>query len=157
MATLIAAEPGCASLRAMLVASLIGTVLALATPGGGAVSDVYADFKLPSGNIVCGYSYFEGERPYLRCEILSRLRPLPAKPSGCTEGVWGRAVGMQDRSRAGGLCITDTVVNPSAPVLGYGKTWSRGGFTCTSRTTGLTCKNRVGHGWFLSRERSYLF
>ena len=150
-------------MRAVRVASAFAAVAVAAAaaavlgPPAVAAADVYATFKLPSGNIGCGYSYFAGERPYLRCEIISRLRPMPSKPRGCTEGVWGRAVGMEDWSRAGGLCIGDTVMEPSAPVLPYGKNWSRGGFTCMSRTTGLTCKNRAGHGWFLSRERSYLF
>ena len=39
-----------------------------------------------------------------------------------------------------------------AKVLGYGKTWSGGGIRCTSAETGLTCRNKSGHGFFLSRE-----
>jgi hypothetical protein len=39
-----------------------------------------------------------------------------------------------------------------ARVLGYGKTWARGGFTCVSAITGLTCRNKNSHGFFLSRE-----
>ena len=42
------------------------------------------------------------------------------------------------------------------PVLGYGKTWKRSGFTCVSRSTGLTCR-RGSHGFFLSRESRRLF
>jgi len=40
-----------------------------------------------------------------------------------------------------------------ARVLDYGTTWSGGGVRCTSAATGLTCRNRSGHGFFLSRER----
>ena len=29
------------------------------------------------------------------------------------------------------------------------------GFWCTSRSTGLTCWNRAGHGWWLGRYRGY--
>jgi hypothetical protein len=36
-------------------------------------------------------------------------------------------------------------------VLGYGKTWSGGGLRCTSAFKGLTCRNKSGHGFFLSR------
>jgi hypothetical protein len=38
-----------------------------------------------------------------------------------------------------------------ARVLGYGKTWSDGGLRCSSAFIGLTCRNKRGHGFFLSR------
>lgn len=138
-----------------LVAAVVAALL-LATGASGS-STVYVSFKLPSGNIGCGYAKFAGETANLRCEIVSRLRPLPPKPRQCTDGVWGRAVGMAPTGAAAGYCITDTVMEPGAPVLQYGRTWSRGGFTCQSRSTGLTCRNLDGHGWFLSRERSRIF
>lgn len=139
----------------LLVAALGGTLAV--GDGTEAASSVYASFRTPSGNIGCGYSKFAGEAANLRCEIVSRLKPLPPRPRTCTDGVWGRAVGMAPTGRASGYCITDTVMDPGAPVLGYGTTWSRGGFRCTSRVTGLTCTNLAGHGWFLSRERSRLY
>lgn len=43
------------------------------------------------------------------------------------------------------------------PVLAYGRTWRKAGFTCTSRRTALTCRNRSGHGWTLSRSRQVIF
>ena len=43
------------------------------------------------------------------------------------------------------------------PVLAYGRTWRGGVFTCLSQAIGLRCSNRVGHGFFLSRERWYRF
>jgi hypothetical protein len=132
-------------------------VLAGALPlGAGAASTVFVQFKTPSGNIGCGYAALEGETPNLRCEIVSGLKPLPPKPRSCP-GDWGRAVGMAPTGRASRYCITDTVMDPRASVLAYGRTWSRGGFACTSRETGLTCTNRSGHGFFLSRDRSRLF
>ncbi len=42
---------------------------------------------------------------------------------------------------------------PGARVLAYGTTWAGGGLRCASAETGLTCRNRDGHGFFLSRER----
>jgi len=44
-----------------------------------------------------------------------------------------------------------------ARVLAYGKAWSRAGIRCTSAVNGLTCRNKSGHGWFLSRERYRVF
>jgi hypothetical protein len=38
-------------------------------------------------------------------------------------------------------------------VLGYGKAWKGGGLRCVSAFTGLTCKNKNGHGFYLSRRR----
>jgi hypothetical protein len=43
------------------------------------------------------------------------------------------------------------------PVLAYGETWRKRGFTCYSRAIGLTCRNTQGHGFFLSRERWHVF
>ena len=43
-----------------------------------------------------------------------------------------------------------------ARVLAYGTTWAGGGLRCTSAETGLTCRNRSGHGFFLSRETGEL-
>jgi hypothetical protein len=36
-------------------------------------------------------------------------------------------------------------------VLGHGKTWSGNGLRCTSAVKGLTCRNKSGHDFFLSR------
>jgi hypothetical protein len=44
----------------------------------------------------------------------------------------------------------------AAPVLGFGKSWRfHSVFRCTSRSTGLTCTNRAGHGWWLGRHEGY--
>jgi hypothetical protein len=129
---------------------------ALAAGSAGASSTTYITFKTPSGNIGCAYSKLAGEKAGLRCEILSGLKPRPPKPKTC-HAEWGRAVGMTPTGKASRFCISDTVIDPGARVLAYGKTWKRSGFSCTSRTTGLTCKNTSGHGWFMSRALSRLF
>jgi hypothetical protein len=49
------------------------------------------------------------------------------------------------------VCAGDTALG-AKNVLAYGRTWQRGPITCTSRVTGLTCRNARGHGFFLSRE-----
>jgi hypothetical protein len=45
------------------------------------------------------------------------------------------------------------VNDPSFRVLPYGRSWSKGSFTCLSSRIGVSCANRAGHGFFLSRER----
>ena len=100
---------------------------------------------------------FGGETAELRCEVASHLNPVPKQAGRCVEGVWGRAVLMGSTGPAHALCISATVLEPTAPVLAYGRVWKRGAFGCSSRATGLTCRNSSGHGWHLSRDRSRLF
>jgi hypothetical protein len=64
---------------------------------------------------------------------------------------------MNTTGRARTVCAGDTAVNRHAKAVRYGQTWARGGFSCTSRRTGLRCKNHSGHGFFLSRGHSYRF
>jgi hypothetical protein len=41
-------------------------------------------------------------------------------------------------------------------ILRFGQWWGvRGYWSCVSRSTGLTCKNRAGHGWWLGRYKGY--
>lgn len=39
----------------------------------------------------------------------------------------------------------------------YGARWSKGPFSCTSETTGLSCRRADGRGFVMSRERVELF
>src|SRR6266508_2895340 len=122
---------------------LLGAAVILALAASAAGASAFPSFRMPSRNIGCAYFAdrdFGG--PLLRCDLLSGLRP---KPSGrCREGVWS-ALSMTPRGKARPICISDTVYDNRAPILAYGRSWSRGGFTCTSRQTGLTCRNLVRH------------
>jgi len=44
---------------------------------------------------------------------------------------------------------------PPAATLRFGARWRLGGFRCVSRSSGLTCTNASGHGWWLGRFRGY--
>jgi hypothetical protein len=114
-------------------------------------------FRTPSANIGCMFSSEPGRGgPYLRCDIRSGLKPKPQRPKGCTvDWTFGYEMNMKGRARM--VCAGDTVVNGRAKVVTYGSKWSRGGFTCVSRRTGLRCRNRSGHGFLLSKQRSYRF
>jgi len=117
-------------------------------------------FKLPSANVVCGYGYGSKiPRAFVSCRIKSGLKPPPPpERPGCltTNDVFLGATGRTTTGRticpgepegdAGVLAYEDV-----ARVLGYGKTWSGGGLSCASAITGLTCRNKSGHGFFLSR------
>lgn len=114
-------------------------------------------FRTPSGNIGCVYSGGSaGKRPELRCDILSGLRPPPRRPAGCGLD-YGDSLELSEIGRPSPVCHGDTAIDPRAPVLAYGRTWRRSGLDCTSRSVGLRCSNRSGHGFFLSRQSSKTF
>ena len=118
----------------------------------------FIPFRTPSGNIGCYYaSASPGVPTHLRCDIRSGLRPKPPRPRGCVDLEWGDSYEMAVTGRVHITCHGDTAIDPHARVLRYGTTWRRGGFTCTSKTSGLRCRNRSGHGFFLSRRHSYRF
>jgi len=52
--------------------------------------------------------------------------------------------------------VANAAVSTPEPVkTGFSWTWH--GFRCTSRRTGLTCKNLSGHGFVLSRQSQRVF
>jgi hypothetical protein len=99
-------------------------------------------FQMPSGNIGCLFGFRR-----LRCDILSGLDPEPAE---ACEFDWV-GVDMGVAGPASPNCGSDTVYDEDAPTLAYGSTWSRGGITCESDESGLSCTNREGHGFTLAR------
>jgi hypothetical protein len=131
----------------------------LATAGSSQTKvrkDTYFDFRMPSNNIFCAYVVSSSPySKYLRCDIQSRIKPIPT--GKCRyEGARGYSVSMGVTGRATFPCTSDSVYNKHY-TLNYGKTWSRGGFTCKSTMAGIRCSNLSGHGFFLSRQHSYLF
>lgn len=114
-------------------------------------------FKTPSSNIVCvTFATSVG------CSIKSGLEPPPPpRRPGClvSNDLFLRATGRA--STGASVCPGEPegdagplAMEPVALVLAYGRTWrGRNGLRCTSAETGLTCRNREGHGFFLSRGR----
>jgi hypothetical protein len=109
-------------------------------------------FQVPSGNIHCGT-----DGTYLDCEMGTSNATLPPKPKSCNLD-WGNRFVMSPNGAAERACHGDTLGrNPKHPILSYGKTWRKKGFTCISKTSGLTCKNVDGRGWTLSKNKQQLF
>jgi len=127
----------------------LAVLLALLFPASADASIVF--FQTPSHNIGCAYL---SSPSTLRCDIRSGLRP--PRPGNCDVD-WGDSYGLGATGRATITCHGDTAINLRSRVLRYGSTWQRGAFTCRSKTTGLRCRNRSGHGFFMSRQRSYRF
>jgi hypothetical protein len=138
------------SIRTLRVA-LIGAALLSIGPAASANAGSLAFFHLPSKNIGCVY-----DGSSLRCDVNQLSNPRPPRPKSCDLD-WGNAFNLRATGHASRLCVGDTAVDPRSPTLAYGRTWSRGGFTCKASTAGLRCTNRSGHGFFLSRSSQRLF
>ncbi len=124
-------------------------LLALVAPGTSSALGI--EFSTPSKNIGC-----VGDSTFIRCDISQTKAKPPPKPRGCDYD-WGNAFELRQRGRPRRLCVSDSALG-SRRILGYGKSMRIGRrITCTSRRTGLTCRNRDGHGFLLSRERVRLF
>ena len=130
------------------------TVLADCSPPRGAGPNRPTGFQSPSKNIACQYfDYRQAEHAplrhrrdgntaaaprRLRTRLRRRLRDERQRP---------RRPHLPRRHRDG----------PSLPVLAYGEVWQRGGFTCKSEQTGMTCFNAERRGFSLSRAKQKVF
>jgi hypothetical protein len=137
------------------LAVLFCALLAASAAAAGSRSSVVF-FRTPSGNIGCVYASGLGFQTTLRCDIRSRLKPLPPKPRGCGLN-WGDSYQLQATGRAIVTCHGDTAIEPGSRVLRYGTSWARASFSCVSLVRGLRCRNASDHGFFLSRQHSYRF
>jgi Family of unknown function (DUF6636) len=118
----------------------------------------YGSFKTPSDNIVCGWSIAPDRSGSLECGIKSGLKP-PPKRIHCDAGDPNdKRISLTETRRAQPVrCAGDPgpllpQIEAKARVLPYGSSIKIGGITCSSATTGVTCRNRAGHGFFVSRE-----
>lgn len=138
-------------MRHAAVLLIVSCALVLA-PAAAAGGSGLRGFRSPSGNIACAAI----ERS-VRCDVLATTNGRPKRPAWCHFD-WGYAYGIQKGWHHGRrLCVSDTVNDPSFPKLRYGRSWTAGGVTCRSRTAGVSCSTRAGHGFFLSRGRQSLF
>jgi len=143
--------------RLTLVAVLAIAVGLGLSASGSATHRHSAYFVTPSHTIMCAWGAGDAQsRPWLRCDVAFPLDPKPPRPSSCDLD-WAYGLSMSGVGRASPICAGDSVFHGWKPVLGYGETWRRQGFTCRSRSVGLTCRNTRGHGFFLSRQRWRVF
>ena len=137
------------SLIVAVVAALASVVL------GSAQAAKYGSFTTPSGNIVCGYGGGS-----IGCGIKTGLKPAPKNTCHDLDYSGKRMSVRTTGTAVIDLCAGDPgpfLLEAKAPVLAYGSKWRGSGITCASRRSGLTCTNRSGHGFFMSRTRSYRF
>ena len=120
---------------------LLLVAVALVVPA--TASARYRDFRSPSGKLGCAF-YRDSRTPsQVRCDW---------------RGADDEAVTVSVTGRARVIDVTDTVMNPSAPVLDYGDTKRFGRLRCRSRRIGITCRStRSGHGFKVNVEKRRLF
>ena len=131
-------------------AALLALVLVLSAP---AAASALTLFHTPSKNIGCAMSDDKDLGRFVRCDIQEHSWPMPRRPDtqACREldFIPGLSLGIRGKSRF--FCAGDTVLRQGSK-LEYGDHKRVGRFTCWSRTSGVTCRNRRnGHGLFLSR------
>jgi hypothetical protein len=111
-------------------------------------------FHSPSGNIQCFVVNNTLHCSLARADYGAKLQARCIAPP--TQLDWhGWGLGARTKGTVtctGGILYDPETERPSRAVLQYGSSWHRGAFTCLSRTTGVTCRNRSGHGLFLSRQ-----
>jgi hypothetical protein len=128
--------------------------LSLSAAPAATAQDAPVGFRTPSKNIACQFFVLDGQTT-LRCDIVE-VATRPPRPADCDLD-WGDAFEMTMKGPPASVCHGDTVRDPALPVLAYGEVWQRGGFTCRSEQSGLTCFNAMQHGFSLSRAAQKLF
>jgi hypothetical protein len=121
-------------MRRLTAATAFVVLLAAASPA--IARD--ATFHTPSKKIHCRVFTPAKASAWIRCDLFF---------------LNDRAVTMTRTGKARMVHITDTIADPAGPALGYGKTKRFGPFTCTSRTTGLSCHSKTGHGFTVSKQK----
>ena len=117
------------------------------------VGDFFA-FETPSGRIGCAATT---SPTTLRCDTAF---PTSFSRSGrsCEFGDFGQAFLLRRSGAGKPICAGDTVLSASeSRTIGYGETWLLGPYTCTSRKSGLSCRNDEGHGIALSVQSQRVF
>jgi hypothetical protein len=122
-----------------VVATIVAVALAFPTAASAAF------FKTPSQNIACGIGGDAYGSYAVACTVFSE-----ANASG--QKIWA----MRARRKVH-VFRSQSNAAFDVPILRYGQSISRAGVVCTSRKSGLRCRNRSGHGFTLSRESQRLF
>jgi uncharacterized protein DUF6636 len=139
------------------VAILVAAVAMSSSAAGSSGARIVPAFRSPSGNIHCYYDRKafappNGTKRLLTCGLLHADYAMQLQHR-CLAGDW-HGFGLGARAKPTIFCTgnPDFSIRPVYTTLAYGKSWTRGPFTCTSRITGVTCHNRTGHGLFVSRQ-----
>ena len=122
---------------------LVLLVVAVALLAPATAQAAYRDFRSPSGKVACAF-YSDAEvPPVVRCDW---------------QGADDQGIDLRETGRARLRHVTDTVMNPEAKVLRYGRSTTFGRLKCISRRRGITCRSLAsGHGFRVSVEKRERF
>jgi hypothetical protein len=139
------------------VAIVIAAVAMSSSASGSSGARKAPGFRSPSGNI---HGYYDpkafapphGTKRLLTCEIRHADYMMQLQHR-CSAGDW-HGFGLGAKTKPTIFCTGNPnyAIRPVYTTLAYGKSWTRGPFTCTSRVTGVTCRNQGAHGVFISRQ-----
>ncbi|MBL8701490.1 MAG: hypothetical protein JNK67_24135 [Alphaproteobacteria bacterium] len=108
-------------------------------------------FRSPSGNVHCVIDATPGQTATAACELRDYSGPAPVKPADC-ELDWVAGASLDAKGAVALFaCQGDTIQDPRSRSLEYGAAITLGGITCSSATTGITCKLGSGRGFLVSR------
>ncbi len=143
-------------MRGVCFLAVVLAVLTACVCGSSASTDGFGFFKTPSGKIVCQWATGGSPSASVECGVATGLKPpIPKSGVACKHLDYvGNRVDLSVTGHAEPIaCAGDAgpFGDPGHTVyLHYGKTWSAPGLSCKEATSGLTCRNRDGHGFFLS-------
>jgi hypothetical protein len=121
--------------------ALIAAAVLVALPASA--SGAIRSFRSPTGKLGCMFYSDPDVPPQVRCEW---------------KGGNDRALILDEIRKGKRIKITDTVLDPKAKALAYGKSTRFGKLKCTLRTTGITCtSSKSGHGFTVSIARQRVF
>ena len=128
-------------LRRLLPIIVAAICVALTCPA--AAQAEFKRFQTPSGQIMCAYFDVADDGPQIRCDLLF---------------LNDRAAVVMRSGKGRIVKVTDAVGDPRSRRLAYGTSARFGIYTCTSRRSGLTCRNRSSrHGFTVSRQSRKVF
>lgn len=112
-------------------------------------------FISPSGNIQC--RVFDGDEAdrSLTC-VIGDIAREPKPPAWCKDD-WGGMFTVGQSGVGERVCHSDTIETDGLQIIPYGSEWVFKGFRCSSAREGVTCRNRHGNGFFLSRAKQSVF
>ena len=120
-----------------------------------AAADVFT-FETPSENIQCSVGV-ETEGTDILCTIIERNgQPAVPRSAGCLHD-FGHTFLMYETGPVQPICEPLNGNRDGFDRAEYGVTGTFGGITCHSSQQGLECRNRDGHGFFLSRAGQLVF
>lgn len=131
--------------------------IALAPAAHGAAPPPQVHERSPSGNILCNVSRGSAE-----CTAVHTAWPSYVPNPGCEED-WSPNVLLLNRAGVsvgachGGVGFGCGPALWPCTTLAYGRSVRRGAIRCTSRRPGVTCLDRRGVGFTISRERLAIF